>query len=84
MIENYHAFHVTFKGPTNFKPSKVKILSLRFTGQYILISLGEGRHWLFDAIKHLQNMGFDMVGQAEYSGHGFILFSNTFKPLKDV
>lgn len=79
---NLHAFLCTYHGWTEKKPSRIKIKSLRFN-QYIWISPENGMRWELDAIMHLENLGYDIVGLSEYPGHGFIIVSNLFKPLKD-
>lgn len=82
-VQNYHAFHATTHGATNTKPARCKIRSLRFR-EYIWISRGDNNHWEQDIVQHLNRLGFDIVGQAEYPGKSFLFFSTTFKPLKDV
>lgn len=81
-VQNFNAFHVTFHGATHTKPARAKIKSLRFR-EYIWISRGDNNHWEQDVVEHLQNLGFNIVGQAEYPGNGFLFFSDTFKPLKN-
>lgn len=81
--ENFNAFHVTYHGPTNKKPGRIKIKSLRFH-QYAWASISyhPSKEWYDDAEDHLTSLGFNMIGKAEYPGNGFLFFSNTFKPLK--
>ena len=80
-VDNYHGFHATLHGATNTKPARCKIKSLRFR-EYIWISRGDNDHWEQDIVQHLQGLGFEVVGMAEYPGNGFLFFSTTFKPLK--
>jgi len=35
-----------------------------------------------DSIKYLKERGFNIIGQAEYPGKGWLLLSDTFEPLK--
>lgn len=79
---NLHAFLCTWHAWTEKKPPRIKIKSLRFN-QYIWISPSGSMHWEEDAVKHLTELGYDIVGLSEYPGHGFIIVSNLFKPLKD-
>lgn len=81
---NLHAFLCTWHGWTDKKPSRIKITSLRFNKQYIWLSPSGSMHWEEDVVKHLTELGYDVVGQAEYPGKGWIILSDIFKPLKDV
>lgn len=77
-VENYHAFHIKFYGHTATKPCRIKIKSLRFN-QYVWVT-NNSMHYEKNAVEHLNSLGFNIIGLAEYSGKGFILFSDTFKP----
>ena len=79
---NLHAFLCTYHGWTEKKPSRIKIKSLRFN-QYIWISPSGSMHWEEDVVKHLTELGYDVVGQAEYPGKGWLILSSDFKSLKD-
>lgn len=79
---NLHAFMCTYHGWTNTKPSRIKIVSLRFD-EYVWMSLGDNLHWEIDVVDHLTKLGFNIVGQAEYKRKSFIILSDTFKSIKD-
>jgi len=78
-MKNYHAFQIRFIRPTDTKPSRISINSLRFR-QHIIVNIEDNDYW-GQAVITLQQLGFNLIGQAEANG-GCILFSDTFKPLK--
>ena len=79
-IQNFNAFKCKFLGATNFKPDRVSIKSLRFR-QSIIVNVQTDSAWS-QAIETLQDKGFNITGQSGYPGTGFLLYSDTFKPLK--
>jgi hypothetical protein len=80
-VPNFHAFLATTHGATETLPARMRIESLRFR-ETIWISRGDNNHWEEDAVQKLQSLGYNVIGQSEYSGKGFVFFSDTFKPLK--
>lgn len=82
-MNNYHAIHITYHGPTSHKPARLKAKSLRFPNNYLWISRGDSNHWEEEAIRRLEEEGYKIVGIAEYHGNGFILVTETFKQFKE-
>lgn len=80
-VENFHVIHVTYHNPTNTKPGRLKLKSLRFH-EYIWLSRADNDYWYNDAVDWLIENGFDITGQAEYPGNGMLFFTRTFKSLK--
>lgn len=81
-MENLHLIRVRYIGPSNTKPSRVKLISDRF-GDSVTFSLG--MHYR-DSIEHAQawlaEHGFNVVAQAEMM-RGHALLTDTFKGLRD-
>jgi hypothetical protein len=80
-LTNYHAFEVTYLGPTNYQGSRVKIKSLRFD-QAVIIPFDYYFANTFEiAQSWLINQGFELIGKAEAT-KSYLIISKTFKPLK--
>lgn len=81
MIKNYHILTIKYIGATDYKPSKVKIISERFE-QSILIGYDHRfSNTLEIAEDWLQKNGFVLIGHGKGKGHYYII-TDTFKPLK--
>jgi hypothetical protein len=80
-MENLHAFNIKYLPATNTKPSRIKIESLRFRQSVTLSKDYQFSSSYEQAEKHLLGNGFNVIGLAE-TPNGFILLSDTFKPLK--
>lgn len=79
-LTNFHALQIKYHGATDHMGSRVSIYSARFKQRVYLSydyetdTLGTARRWL-------TVNGFNLIGQAEF-GDAYMLFSDTFKPLK--
>lgn len=82
-MENLHLIRVRYIGPSNTKPSRVKLISGRF-GESVTFALDQSYR---DSVEHAQawlaDHGFGVVAQAEMGGRDHALLSDTFKPLRD-
>lgn len=77
-IPNYHVLKITYIGPTNNRPSRVKILSERFEQSKTISYNHELRGTLEIAEKWLVENGFNLVGHAE-GNNCYYVVSDTFK-----
>lgn len=80
-LENFHVLKASYLGPTNTKGSRVKIESERFKQKIIIPYNYEFAYTLPIAQKHLEKLGFELIGQAE-GKNCYYLISSTFKPLR--
>jgi hypothetical protein len=81
-MKNYHAVMVKYLGATNTKGSRVKLTSDRF-GQSVVINYDYNMSDIADmAVVWLADHGFDVIGHAE-TKNGYVIFSGTFKPLRE-
>lgn len=79
-IQNFHILTVKFIGPTNTKPSRVKIISERFNDSVTIQYDHEFNGTLDNALDWCVNHGFDVVGKGEGKNHYYIMTS-TFDSL---
>lgn len=79
-MKSFHAFELTYRGPTNSRGSKVSIKSLRFD-QSVAIPYDYTKTIMEMAETYLNGRGFVIFGCAE-TPKGYLLFSDTFQPLK--
>lgn len=77
---NLHALKCHYLGPTGYKSARISIQSLRFRQRIVIPQISDN-NWA-DSIKYLKERGFNIIGQAEYPGKGWLLLSDTFEPLK--
>jgi hypothetical protein len=81
-IKWLHAFRVKYIGPTGYRGARVSIQSLRF-GDKIVIPYKHEYNSIADmAIIALEERGYNIVAEAE-SLDGYVILSDTFKPLKE-
>jgi len=80
-LTNFHALTIKHLGPTNFKGSRIKITSDRFSQSITLNRDYYSSSWLDQAITFLTQNWFNLIGSTEYNNQTIIL-SDTFKPLK--
>jgi len=78
-MQNLHAIHITYLGPTNTKGSRVKLTSKRLKQSVTLYRDYSSSHALDQAIDYLTSRGFSLVATTE---DGAIILSTTFEPLK--
>lgn len=85
MLTNYHLIKVEYKGATNYKPSQVKISSLRFPGDTITVPVSYQYNNIADqGAELLKTMGFKIKGKGyDETKKFFILISETFEPIKE-
>ena len=60
-MQNLHAIHITYLGPTNTKGSRVKLTSKRFKQSVTLYRDYSSSHALDQAIDYLTSRGFSLV-----------------------
>ena len=76
-MERYHAITLTFIGPTDTRPARVRVYSERFKQSFYCSGYKDG------AIEALQARGFIIAGDAELSNQSkYLLLSTTFEPFK--
>lgn len=80
-LTNFHALTIKHLDPTNFKGSRIKITSDRFSQSITLNRDYSKSSWLDQAIMFLTQNWFNLIGSTEYNNQTIIL-SDTFKPLK--
>lgn len=80
LIPNYHVLKVSFLGPTDYKPSRVKITSERFKMARIIDYDHEFRDTCAIAEDWLLRNGFNLIGHGEGNDHYYVI-TDTFKPL---
>lgn len=77
-MKNNRAFEITYHGPTNFRPSRVKIDDLRFN-KTKFISYDYELNNIFDMAKnYLKSIGIECLNMAE-SKKGYLLLTDNFK-----
>lgn len=83
---NFHVIEVKYYGPTNYKPSRIKLTSLRFPNDAVWIPYNHNYNSSIDAAKaYLIKHRYRLVGQAEDAKRDtFLIMSNTFHPLKSA
>lgn len=82
-LPNVHAFLVQYKGPTEFKGSRVLITDLR-SGRSIRSPLNHEYNKAEDqAVAYLTARGYELLGSAEHP-KGTLILSSTFKPLNGL
>lgn len=76
-MTTYRAFEITFHGATNTKPSRIRIKDARFNDTKWLsrdYSCNGGEQ----ALKYLESIGIEIIGQAEYLDFSYIYFTKNF------
>ena len=78
---NYHVIKAKYLGPTDYRGSRVQLISDRFE-QRVTIDYDHSFNGTKDiAIDWLERHGFNILGAAE-AKDGYYIISNTFEPLK--
>ena len=81
-MQNLHLIRVRYIGPSNTRPSRVKLISDRF-GDSVTFSKGmQYRDSNEHAMAWLADHGFNVVAQAEML-RDHALLTDTFKSLRD-
>lgn len=78
---NVHVLTIKYVGPTNYKPSRVKIISERFNNSITINYDHEFNDSCEIAENWLKKNGFNVLSHAEGKGHYYVI-TDTFKPLK--
>lgn len=83
-LPNYHVLSAAYIGPSNTKPSRIKIYSARFK-QGVVFSYGDSGGTLEQAETWLIKNGHKVIGHGEGYGVYYIIcaaVNGSFKPLK--
>lgn len=81
LFPNYHVLKIDFLGPTNTKPSRVKITSERYEESIIISYDHQYNSSKEVAAAWLEKMGFNIIGAGQ-SKNGYYIISDTFQSLK--
>lgn len=78
-MQNFHAIHVRYIGPTDTRGARIKLKSKRFE-QSVTIDRDYSYHLSIDqAAEYLKSKGFTLVGTCD---DGDTIITTTFEPLK--
>lgn len=77
-MQNLHAIHIRYLGPTDTKGSRIKLTSKRFE-QSVTLNRDYATNPLDQATEYLTAHGFSLVGTTD---DGAIILTTTFEPLK--
>jgi len=74
---NYRAFEIKFFGATDTKPSRIRIKDYRFN-ETKWLSRDYSCNGSNQALKYLNDIGIEIIGQAEYLNFSYIFFTEDF------
>lgn len=80
-IQNFHVLTVKYIGATNFKPSRVKIISERFNQSVVLDYDHDFDNTMEVAADWLTKNHFNITGKAEGKNCYYVI-TDSFQPLK--
>lgn len=80
-LPGLHLLEITYIGPTNYKPGRIKINSHLYRQSVILSANDNEKDMRGTATAYLLSKGYILTGRSQ-TKNGYAILSTTFKPLK--